>query len=199
MVAAVAIAGICAASSAAGAQAAQRYSFQASGLYTALNGDAYENISNGVGVEAQLRINPSALSFGAGFQYTHHDIDEPSGLIEGTVTLWGAFFEPRYVVNTGSNIFAPYFASRLAVLRQNLDVDTGGGTSATAHATGVQLNVGGGVLWAMTPRLNLDIGATYGYIKFGEPEFDSPDIEANENDAGGNLVFRVGLAIGIGR
>ncbi|MDQ3809598.1 MAG: hypothetical protein M3336_04840, partial [Chloroflexota bacterium] len=54
-------------------QSAQRLSVQASGLYAALFGAAYENLNAGPGFEAQLRFTPSALSLGVGYQYTDHD------------------------------------------------------------------------------------------------------------------------------
>ena len=174
------------------AQSAQPFSLQGSMLYAALFGDAYEGIDNGFGFEAQARYNPGALSIGAGFQYTSHPV---TGLDEN-VTLIGGFLEPRYVIIVGSNVFAPYVSSRLAVLQQRLEIG-----SVSGKATGVQINFGGGVLFRLTTTVNLDVGATYGYINFGDSETTSGGGQTIqfETGSGQNLVLRAGIALGIGK
>lgn len=173
------------------AQSAQRFSIQGSGLYAQLFGSAYDGLHRGYGVEVQARFTPSAWSFGGGIQYTRHPI---TGLNEN-VKLYGGFFEPRYVIILRSNTFAPYVSARFSVLKQDLTVG-----DVSGSATGVTLNGGGGVLLRLSSRINLDVGSTYGYTKFGDfvvrnhsngLRFTGP------SGSGSNLVVRVGLAVGL--
>lgn len=181
------------------AQSAQRVSIQASGLFVGTFGEAYEGLKNGPGVEAQIRYTPGVWSFGAGLQFSSHGTDEAE--FEGeTVKLTGFFVEPRRVIDVGSASFAPYVSARLAFLRQSIDVDIQG-TSVSASASGTQINGGGGFLFRLTPNVNLDLGATYGLINFGDvevtvPGFGRTTLEGTSGN-GSNLVLRAGVAIGI--
>jgi len=189
------------ASSATRAQTNQRFSVQASGLFVTLSGDAYESLKNGPGFEAQLRFNPGALSFGGGFQFSNHDVDASD--VNGSAHLFGAFFEPRYVIATKSTSFAPYVSGRLAYLRQSLDADISGGPSVEGHSNGFQINGGGGFIVRVGPSINVDLGATFGRIDFGEATVKDKnsgvETKTPDADAGTNFVFRIGLAFGLGR
>jgi hypothetical protein len=176
------------------AQVAQRFSVQASGLFASLSGDAYEGLEGGIGFEAQFRWNPSAFSIGAGLQYTRHGVDDET-FGDENVVLFGGFLEPRYVFDVGSNTAAPYVSGRLSYIRASLDADAG-----SVETNGFQLNAGGGVLVRLTPRMNLDIGATFGLVDFGEvtTKVDGEEFTSGGSD-GGNFVLRIGLAFGLGR
>ncbi|MCC6928156.1 MAG: outer membrane beta-barrel protein [Gemmatimonadaceae bacterium] len=184
---------------AAAAQSAQRYSVQASGIFVGTFGEAYDGLKSGVGLEAQFRITPSAWSYGFGLQGSSHKFDDAT-LGEETVTLSGIFFEPRRVLDVGSSQFAPYLSARLAFLQQSLDLDVNG-TAVSASASGAQVNGGGGVLIRLSPKVNLDLGATYGLIKFSDVEVDIAGVGKTKVEGssgnGSNLVLRAGLAIGI--
>ncbi|MEW5916870.1 MAG: outer membrane beta-barrel protein [Gemmatimonadota bacterium] len=177
------------------AQSAQRWSLQLSPIYVAAFGDAYEGLDNGLGFEGQVRLTPSAWSFGAGIQASVHGLSE----LDEDVTLAGIFFEPRYVIDIGKNQ-APYISGRLSVLSQTATIQTTAG-DIDLSATGAQFNVGGGVLFRLSPRINLDLGATLGIINFGDVEASrggqTITIEGTSGN-GQNLVLRVGLAIGLG-
>lgn len=181
------------------AQSAQRYSVQASGLFVGTFGEAYDGLKAGPGFEAQFRITPSAWSYGFGIQGSTHSFDDTS-LGDESVTLAGVFFEPRRVIDVGSSQFAPYVSARLAYLQQSLDL-TYQGTKITADASGAQVNAGGGVLIRLSPKVNLDLGATYGLIHFSDVKVDIEDVGNTTVDGssgnGRNLVLRAGLAIGI--
>ena len=181
-------------SRAAAAQSAQQWSLQGSALAVIPSGSAYEGLNSGVGLEAQVRYTPSALSWGFGVQYSSHNVD--LGGSSESVSLTGPFVEPRYVLDIGRASFAPYVSARLAYLRQHLQVQ-----GISASAGGTQLNVGGGVLLRLTPRLNLDAGATYGMINFGDVEVSSGGQRVTVDGSSGtgqNLVLRAGLAVGLG-
>ncbi|MCC6773371.1 MAG: outer membrane beta-barrel protein [Gemmatimonadaceae bacterium] len=181
------------------AQSAQRYSLQASGIFVGVFGEAYEGLKSGPGFEAQFRITPSAWSYGFGVQGSVHSTDDPN-FGDETVTVAGIFFEPRRVIDVGSSQFAPYVSARVAFLQQSLDVIING-TQVTADATGAQFNGGGGVLVRLSPRVNLDLGATYGLINFGDVEVDVAGVGSTKLEGtsgnGSNLVLRAGLAVGL--
>ncbi len=181
------------------AQSAQRYSVQASGIFVGTFGEAYDGLKDGAGIEAQFRITPGAWSYGFGLQGSSHKFDDTS-LGSESVTLAGVFFEPRRVIDVGSSQFAPYVSARVAFLQQSLDVDVNG-TTISASASGAQLNGGGGVLVRLSPRVNLDLGATYGLINFSDVEVDVAGLGKTKVEGtsgnGSNLVLRAGLAIGL--
>ncbi len=187
------------AATAARAQSAQRYSLQVSGLHVGAHGEAYEGLKAGPGGEAQFRITPGLWSFGVGVQSSSHSIDDPDFQSE-SVTLAGVFVEPRRVLDMGSARVAPYLSARLAYLQQSIEFDIDG-ARGSATASGTQVNGGGGILVRMSPRVNLDLGATYGLINFADAEveiagFGRTTIDGSSG-SGSNLVLRVGLAIGL--
>lgn len=183
-----------ASASPAAAQSAQRWSLQGSAIAVVPSGSAYDGLNSGIGAEAQARYTPSALSWGFGVQYSSHGVDVPG--FDERVSLAGPFVEPRYVLDVGRSTFAPYLAARLAYLQQRLEVQ---GVKATAG--GGQVNLGGGVLLRLSPRLNLDLGATYGMINFSDAEVSAGGQTVKVDGTSGsgqNLVLRLGLAMGLG-
>jgi hypothetical protein len=176
----------------AAAQTAQRFSVQGSGLYAKLFGDAFRNIGRGLGGEAQVRFTPGALSIGGGFQYTDHKVLEAAGQ-DLTFHLYGGFLEPRYVLDVGSNTISPYLSTRFSILSQKF---TNRNTEQKTSATGVTLNGGGGFLIRVGPRLNLDIGSTFGYTHFGDVKSEGTT-STNTSVSGSNIVVRIGLALGL--
>ncbi len=176
------------------AQTAQRFSLQGSGLFAALFGEEFEDIGNGAGFEVQARYTPSAFSVGAGFQYTSHGSDDPS--FGADVSLSGGFVEPRYTFTTRNDNFAPYVSTRFSILRESATIQDFHGS-----ATGFTANAGGGVLLRLSPRVNLDLGATFGYTNFGEVVIHDPsgnEVGRSEGGAGSNIVLRLGVAVGLG-
>jgi hypothetical protein len=173
------------------AQSAQPYSLQASGLFNAILGGLFTNLQDGWGAEAQFRYTPGALSVGAGFQLTHHGLE---ARVEDAL-LYGGFIEPRYRIYAGSNVVAPYLSARLALLKMGF---TGGDLSLSSMF--VQLNGGAGLLFRLGSRLNLDLGASFGYDQLGKGTLTSksgrPAVPV-PSTSGSNAVIRLGLAIGL--
>jgi hypothetical protein len=180
------------ASSTLPAQSAQAVSVQVSALYNGVYRDVFDSLQNGYGAEAQIRYTPGALSIGAGFQYTSHSIRSRSE----NIRLYGGFLEPRYRIHTGSNVLAPYLSARLSLLKVGFS-----GGDLTLSSSFIQVNGGGGVLYRLGPRVNLDLGGTFGYNRLGQGTLRS---KANQTEAfvgassGSNLVLRLGFALGIG-
>ena len=176
------------------AQSAQRWSAQGSLLFVAPSGDAYDGLASGAGAEAQVRYTPSAFSLGVGYQYSSHDLTFDDGSSE-TVSLSGVFAEPRYVIDLGSSTYAPYASARVALLTQRVAFD-----GAEASASGTQLNIGGGVLFRLSPRVNLDLGATYGAIDFDDVRvsFEGETVTfTGSSGSGQNFVLRAGITVGL--
>ena len=174
------------------AQSAQAISVQVSGLYNGVFGNVFSGLQDGFGGEAQIRYTPGALSLGAGFQYTSHGLETRPE----SARLYGGFFEPRYRIHTGSNVLAPYVSARFSVLKVGF---SGGDLSITS--TFIQLNGGGGLLYRVGPRLNLDVGATFGYNRLGSGDLKSESTGTSrpfDASSGSNIVFRLGFAFGVG-
>jgi hypothetical protein len=170
----------------ASAQSAQQFSLQVSGLAAYPFGGGLTNVATGYGWEGQLRINPSAFSVGVGAEQTFHD--HASGI---SVELLGGFIEPRYVVDIGSDNMVLYLSARIALSQITLDDNV-----TRDSGTGYTLNGGGGFLFPLGDRVNLDVGATMGYKDLGLVDRTTgPDIDMG---TGANVVGRVGLAIGLG-
>ncbi|MBA3659473.1 MAG: hypothetical protein H0W67_07740 [Gemmatimonadales bacterium] len=174
------------------AQSAQPLSLQLSGLYNGVFGDVFTGLQNGIGGEAQLRYTPSALSIGAGFQITSHEL----GGRPEDARLYGGFIEPRYRIQAGSNTAAPYVSARFAVLKAGFSQ-----SSLSLSSTFLQLNGGGGLLVRLGSRINLDVGATYGYNRAGAgtlQDRSAGTAVAVPSSSGSNVVGRLGLALGLG-
>lgn len=174
-------------------QSNQRFSVQASMLRAQLIGDAYPGFAGGYGFELQLRYTHSALSVGGGYQTTSHAL---AGFTD-KVTLSGVFVEPRYVLAgmiRGS--FAPYVSGRLSLLQQKISVQ-----GLSSSATGLTVNVGGGVLVRLSRRVNGEVGVTYGFTNFGDFTLRQPNGQTSSgpSGSGSNIVARTGIAIGLFR
>jgi hypothetical protein len=190
------------------AQTAQPISIQLSGLYEGLSGDAFEQVRPGTGVEAQLRYTRGAWSVGLGYQTVRHQyrycaLTAANGSclapVAGRISGSGIFFEPRYVLDAGSDRFAPYVSGRFSIVRQS---DTGD-PLYDFSVTGSSANGGGGLLFRMTPRVNFDAGATFGYTRFTsyraiDKQTGTEFSGSTGGASGSNFVLRVGVAIGLG-
>lgn len=135
--------------STAPAQSRQPWSVQGSGLYTAQDLGGSAGVVGGGGVELQGRRTFAAWSLGLGVQYSTHS----SGPDE--LGLTGFFAEPRYVLPVGSAAFAPYLAGRVAFLRGSLTSDAVNGEGSS---NGLAFGAGGGVIFPITRRVNIDVG-----------------------------------------
>lgn len=206
LVAAIVAAGV--ATQPAAAQSAQKWSLQASLFSSTLIGDnpIYQNVEPGAGFEVQVRWTPSLFSLGAGFQWTTHKqnllADQPDVTNDPNTTLNGFFLEPRYVILVGSNTVAPYVSGRVSFLRQTTTAEfrtANGPATLNASSDGINFNAGGGLLFRLGGRVNLDVGATYGYSSFGDfvLEVDGTEFDRAGSSTGQNLALRLGLALGL--
>ena len=170
---------------AAAGQSAQRFSLQFSGLAMYPFGGEMDNIDVGAGWEAQIRLNPSAFSIGGGIESTYH-----KRLTGQDMVFLGGFVEPRYVLDIGSDNAVMYLSGRAALSQVKLKT-----ANASPTSTGYTLNAGGGILFRLSNRVNLDAGATLGYKDLGSVTLNNQTIDLG---TGANMVARVGLAVGLG-
>ena len=173
------------------AQSAQPFSLQFSGLVSGVFEDVFTGLQDGIGGEAQFRYTPGALSLGAGFQFTIHQLEER---VENA-RFYGGFVEPRYRIHAGSNVVAPYVSARFGVLKVGFS-----GADLSLSSTFLELNGGGGILIRLGSRLNLDLGATIGYNQLGGGILTSQSSGTAvpvTSRSGSNAGLRLGLAIGL--
>ena len=173
------------------AQSAQTFSLQVSGLVNGVLKEVFVGLQNGVGAEAQFRYTPGALSVGAGFQFTIHELEERTE----TARFYGGFVEPRYRIHAGSNVVAPYVSARFAAFTIGFS-----GEDLSLSSTFLELNGGGGILVRLGPRVNLDVGATLGYDHLGEGMLRSRVRVTSTpvaSTSGSSLVAHLGLAVGL--
>jgi hypothetical protein len=176
-------------------QSAQAISLQVSGLFNGVDGDVFSGLKNGLGGEAQIRYTPGALSVGAGFQFTQHGRNVSGDPDPPAVQLYGGFIEPRYRIHTGSYVVAPYISARFSVSKAGFSEG-----EFSLSSTFIQLNAGGGLLYRLGPRFNLDAGATFGWNRrsYSEVKRGEQVLRADPPASGTNLVVRLGLAVGLG-
>jgi len=174
------------------AQSAQPFSIQGSLLYSGLSGKAYDNFDPGVGFEVQGRYTTAfGLSIGIGFQHTsHHVLGADGG------SLAGPFVEPRYAFEIkGVNRIYPYVSVRASALKQSIS-----GPDFETTASGFTANAGGGVLFGLSERVNVDVGATFGLTNFSHfvliDAATGRQVTGNTG-SGSNFVVRTGLAVGL--
>lgn len=193
----------------AAAQTGQRYSVQGSLLYAGLYGDAFAEIKDGTGAEFQFRVTPGAWSFGGGLQVTKHKPEGDATEFFDDITLTGVFLEPRYVLPFGGSTFAPYLSGRFAISKMTFTTVGGlGGPGIEVDVeepTGPTINGGGGLLFILSSRVNLDVGATFGYTQFKDITVTARNTSTGQEasgvvnvGSGSNAVLRIGFAIGLG-
>lgn len=173
------------------AQSAQPFSLQASGLFNGVFGNVFTGLQDGLGGEAQFRYTPGALSVGAGFQITVHQVTDRME----NVRFYGGFIEPRHRIHVGSNVMAPYVSARVSLMKVGFS-----GGDLSLSSTFIQVNGGGGLLLRLASHFNLDLGATFGYNRLGSGTLTSRSNGTSvpvESGSGSNVVARVGLAVGL--
>ena len=171
---------------------AQSFSFGASGVYAALNGDDFAGINSGIGFDAQMRYHPKGkVSFGGGFQYTSHGIE---GFSEH-FSVTGFFIDPRYTFSLpASPKVSPYVGMRVAYAHWKV---SSGGSSLTANGTA--FGPGGGLLVKLSPNASLDVGLLWLVsVHFGNADLDGSE-QPDTKSSGSAMGLRAGFQFGFGQ
>jgi hypothetical protein len=169
------------------AQSARPFAVQGSILSTLVTAD--QTSAPGVGGEGQLRVNllgmrtgPSVLSIGGGGQYSAHIFTD------GTLTVRGAFVEPRIAWATSNPAWFRYASLRAALLQQSSPASTSSG--------GYALGLGGGLVRALGNRHNLDVGGAVLYQRFDDAL--TPSGRTFRFAGAVSFALKVGLTVGFG-
>ncbi len=187
------------------AQTDQPLSVQASGL---VHQSYDESLRWEWGGEGQVRWTRGSWSLGAGARYTvsmQNEEDGSAPSFEYHVSTLGLFLEPRLVFITFWNRFGLYIHARIGVtgisekesgtspVLDQMGAPTGILEPFSVEGTSIapEANFGPGLLIRLTRRVNLDMGGTVGYARWGERVQGRPGWY---EFVGG----RVGLVIGIG-
>ena len=183
--AAIGVGLICA--TAAAAQSAQRISVQVSGLAGAIT--FRDTLQFGAGAEVQVRVNRvlasngGVLSIGVGAQYTRHLFSAGQSF-----DVEGVFLEPRYAFALSSERFFPYVSARFAALRQSSNV---------VHSSfGYAAGLGAGIGYALTRRVNLDVGGAALAQQFGRTSVVATGQPYNFSVMLG-YALKIGVSLGI--
>ena len=176
------------------AQSARPLSVQASYLRIVLRGESLGDVAAANGFEGQLRYTRGRWSLGGGMEYSRHGIDgQPTGY---GLRRFGPFLEPRLLVPWSSNTLAAYVAGRLSVVQVTALVPDSVTTLSAGSATGTTINIGGGLLIRLSPRLNFDVGTSAGFSSFGSVTFPS-GTTGGSLGTGTNVILRVGFGLGL--
>jgi hypothetical protein len=154
-------------------------------VYTSVGSrDGAGGIGDGVGFDAHASLDVSALSLGAGYQRTSHDL---TGTTRSAV-YDGFYVEPRVRLELGGTNFTPYVAGRVGRMRQTIPNAT---STADSRRTGTALGAGGGLLVSLTRGASLDLGALWSTLSYSEDR-SLPQVVDTGKDG---VVLRAGLRL----
>ena len=157
-----------------------------------MRGQIKTNLGSGAAVHVGYGFTPQLLAFMTA------DVSKQSTTyagIDGDFGLVHVEFGARYAFNSPGKRTVPYIhalAGRQGMAASSDD----GGISATLSFTGTELGVGGGILYALSPRLSLDAGATAVRGKFDKVELTG-DVESKGTvnvDPSNSLRLRIGVS-----
>ncbi len=167
---------------------AGQVSFGVAGLYATLSGSDFSGTNAGIGADGQVRFSlGSAVTLGAGAQYTTHSVD---GISENFNVI-GIFAEPRYMFAAGASKVHPYLAGRGGWLRQSI---SSGGNDL--KASGFFFGGGGGLVVGLGTSASLDLSVIFASVNFGEQELNGSP--TGFKPSGTSLALRAGILFGGG-
>lgn len=141
-------------------------------------------IGDGVGFDAHAGLDISALSLGAGYQRTSHDLTGTSR----SAVYDGFYVEPRVRLELGATNFTPYIAARVGRMRQTIPNAT---STADTRRTGTALGAGGGLLVSLTRGAALDLGALWSTLSYSEDRSLPQVVDTGKH----GVVLRAGLRL----
>lgn len=155
-------------------------------VYTSVGSrDGTAAIADGVGFDAHASLDVSALSLGAGYQRTTHDLTGSSR----AAVYDGFYVEPRVRLELGGTNFTPYVAGRVGRMRQS--IPNVAASTTTTRRTGTALGAGGGLLVDLTRGAALDLGALWSTLSFSEDRSLPQVVDTGTN----GVVLRAGLRL----
>jgi len=175
------------------------FSVQASGVALVSDGTGGEFWEKGV--EGQIRWTRGAWSLGAGVQFTSGEWINSFSSAYDASTL-GFFLEPRVVVGVLGSRVGLYIFGRMSFARisEKEFGPSNGGFSVEGTRNSLAAYLGPGFLIRLGSRVNLDLGITGGYTRWGEADTTGVPPFSSWGDSKGFFVLGggVGFVIGIG-
>jgi hypothetical protein len=134
------------------------------GVLATANGKDFENIESGVGGDFTVRRAGMQWSWGVGASYLRYQV---TGVSDRQQDL-SLFFEPRYQLSErGDAALSPYLLARATVVYSRLRIPPN-----QTRRNGWSLGVGAGTLLRLAGSLDLDLGASVSYARFGNLHID---------------------------
>ena len=167
---------------------AQGFSFSASGVYAALNGDDYAGINAGLGADLQVRYHTrGGFSAASGYQYTSHGVEGASE----NFGVSGFFADARYTFTPPSTPkVRPYIGGRFAITHWGFSSG-----SLDASANGTAFGPVGGMLIRMGSSTQLDLGLAYMVLHFGDAKLGGTP-QPGSDTSGSAVALRFGVVYG---
>ena len=165
------------------AQSLQRLSIQGSGaaVFPTSTSSDFQNDTR-LGWEGQLRYTFSRFSLGAGYQRsTVYKLQD----LEFSASVPVIFLEPRYVAAASSSV-AFYLAGRVGVG----SLECSPSTDCVEQDMELAYGGGGGLLFALSERIAVDLGSQYFTTRF------TPSVSSAKTWSG-YVLARLGLSIGL--
>jgi hypothetical protein len=170
------------------AQQALGVGLGAVGGYYWLEGDDFEEVDPGPGVEGALRISLfNRLQLGGGAHFSRHRID----FLDTDVDVVMIFAEPRLTFGREWPRVAPFIAGRVGYALQSADVRTTGGR-VEVDAAGYVVGGVAGLEFPLNRHVALEFSGTYYWISLGEAEVSGTPLTLPEA-SGAAIGARGGL------
>ena len=158
-----------------------------SGQYLSLNGNDFDGIDAGFGVEGNVMFAVApAIKVGASGQWSTHDAGGDN------VSLLGIFGEGRYLFTMAGKA-TPYIGARGGWTQASSDVTGLGSLKASGFAFGG----GVGVMIAMTPTLAIDVNGMFHSVSLGDAKVDGTTVPDSKS-SGTALQIRAGINFKLG-
>jgi hypothetical protein len=159
------------------------------GGYYTLEGDDFEEVGAGFGVEGVLRLSLfERLQLGGGVHWSRHRLD----FLDTDLSVLVIFAEPRLSFARESPRVAPFLAGRVGYALQSAELRAQG-TRIEVDAAGYLLGAVAGLEFPLTRNFALEGSASYYWLSFGEAEVSGLPIRLPES-SGHALGIRAGLS-----
>lgn len=158
------------------------------GGYYWLEGDDFEEVDAGPGVEGALRISLfNRLQLGGGAHLSRHRLD----FLDTDVDVLMIFAEPRLTFGREWPSIAPFIAGRVGYALQSADVRTSGGR-VEVDAAGYVVGGVAGLELPLNRYVAVELSGSYYWISLGEAEVSGTPLTLPEA-SGAAIGARGGL------
>ena len=173
---------------AAGAQSGTSVTFTAGAgaTYGNLVGGDFSGSKAGAGFDANAGVMLGRWQLGVGYDRTNHGHEDT----DGDYIISNVYVEPRLLITSASHRWLPYAAVRIGRAMASYE----GVLGITDKATGYIAGIGGGVLWPVADRVQVDAGAHYDRLSHDYGTGGYSDAEK-----GGRMSVRLGIRVVAGR